>query len=123
MSKVKLVLRKNNDLGHGELVELAVTVPDATLIAGVVRYDFETNEKGETRVSDDLAPVIEISNINYLTGQILTLVEGTISDPEQRKAAKDLFRNTIWGWYTAQMEGLSRAWRFDKGFEIDTPTK
>jgi hypothetical protein len=36
--------------------------------------------------------------IQFLEGQILTLIDAAIGDPEQRKAIKDLARPMIWTW-------------------------
>lgn len=32
----------------------------------------------------------------YLEGRLLTVIEASFSDPVQRKAVKDLVRNTVW---------------------------
>lgn len=36
--------------------------------------------------------------VGYLEGEIKTLLEGSISDPEQRRALKSLAGRTIWAW-------------------------
>jgi hypothetical protein len=36
--------------------------------------------------------------ISQLEGKMLTLIEASIQDTEQRKALKDIVRQTIWGW-------------------------
>lgn len=36
--------------------------------------------------------------IGRLEGKVLTLIEASIQDLEQRKALKDIMRQTIWGW-------------------------
>ena len=33
---------------------------------------------------------------NYLLGKVLTIVDASIADPEQRKALKDVVREAIW---------------------------
>ena len=33
-----------------------------------------------------------------IEGQLLTLVDATFQDPEQRKAQKDMIRKIVWGW-------------------------
>lgn len=37
-------------------------------------------------------------HIGNLEGRMLTLIEASIQDVEQRKALKDIFRQTIWNW-------------------------
>lgn len=38
------------------------------------------------------------AHVGNLEGQWLTLVDATFSDPQQRKAMKDLVRRMIWDW-------------------------
>lgn len=37
-------------------------------------------------------------SIGILEGKMLTLIEASIQDTEQRKALKDIVRQTIWTW-------------------------
>ena len=37
-------------------------------------------------------------HVSYLEGKMLTLIEASIQDLEQRKALKDIVRQTIWNW-------------------------
>jgi|SRR6185312_5933327 len=123
MSTVKLITRKSNDLNFGDVVELDLKLAEDVNVIGVVRSDFEVEENGDRRVSDGLDTVMSIEDINNLQGRLLTLVEAFITDPEQRKAAKDLVKQNTWSWYTERMDGLSRAWRFNKGYETHEPGK
>lgn len=36
--------------------------------------------------------------VGSLEGRILTVIDATFSDPQQRKAMKDVLRKTIWDW-------------------------
>ena len=36
--------------------------------------------------------------IGTLGGELLTLVDASIGDPQQRKALKDIVRKTVWEW-------------------------
>ena len=38
------------------------------------------------------------SRVPELEGQLLTIIDAIVSDPVQRKAAKDLFKRTLWDW-------------------------
>ena len=38
------------------------------------------------------------AQVGNLEGQWLTLVDATFSDPQQRKAMKDIVRKMIWDW-------------------------
>ena len=40
-------------------------------------------------------------HISELEGKMLTLVDASIPDREQRKALKDLVRQTVWNWAIA----------------------
>lgn len=121
MSKIKLVVQKRNAFGYGEVTESVLTLQNGHKILGIVETDFEPEEDGSVRSNDGLDPVITVDNINYLVGQLLTLVEAGTADPEQRKAAKDLYKQTVWSWYTHVTETLQRTWRYDKGYETDNP--
>ena len=55
-------------------------LPEDRPFASEVKYEFYT------------------PHISHLEGRMLTLVDASISDPEQRKALKDLFRQDIWTW-------------------------
>lgn len=37
--------------------------------------------------------------VGYLLGQILTQVEASVADPEQRKAHKDIYTKMVWDWF------------------------
>ncbi len=39
--------------------------------------------------------------VGNLEGQWLTLIDATFSDPQQRKAMKDIVRRMIWDWDTS----------------------
>lgn len=123
MSTVELLVKKRHSLLDDDMIATGIKLPENTEIIGIVRSDFEPEEGGIIQSSDDIEPVLDLNTINYLTGQILTLVEATIADPDQRKAAKDMFKQTVWGWYTGYTNELSRAWRRAKGYEINKPLK
>jgi hypothetical protein len=41
---------------------------------------------------------IGYKDISYLEGKILTIIDATLADKDQRSAAKDIIRQTIRGW-------------------------
>ncbi len=53
---------------------------------------------------DDLKLNVRTSDIRYLEGSLLTLIEAMMSDPAQRKAAKDLIRQTLWDWANVKFD-------------------
>ncbi len=121
MSKVKLLVVEGGGTnsspyigGTERIIDLNVTIPENENIVEIIRYDFDTNEKGETRSNDDLQPVVTLSHINGLVGKVLTIVDASFSDPEQRKAAKDLLKDSIYGWYMSQGDMFTDTWRKDK---------
>jgi hypothetical protein len=122
MSKVKLILDKG-DLDYGEVTDVVLTLQEGHRVRGVVETGFEPQIDGSVRSSDGIDTVIYIEDINNLVGRIKTLLDASISDPEQRKASKDVFNNEIWSWYTGRLDNLSRTWRFDKGYESKVAIK
>lgn len=122
MSKVKLIVcegygseRRPWRLGEGKVIDLGIEVPDTHDILAVIRSDFDVDEDGSRRVDDDINPVVRYERINDLVGKLLTLVDSMFSDPKQRKAAKDLFTQTAWSWYSGQTsDSVVEVWREDK---------
>lgn len=122
MSRVKLVVCE----GYGgeqrpyktetaKVLDLGVRVPDTHDILAVIRSDFDTDADGCRRTNDAVDPVIRYERINNLVGKIFTLLDSMLSDPKQRKAAKDLFMQMAWDWYHGQTDGtVNDAWRKDK---------
>jgi len=45
---------------------------------------------------------IDDGNVNVLVGRILTIIDATYQDKEQREAAKTTFRRVIWNWVGEQ---------------------
>lgn len=45
--------------------------------------------------------------VGNLEGQWLTIVDATFSDPQQRKAMKDIVRKMIWDWDIAILESMN----------------
>ena len=55
------------------------------------------------------------SDISFLEGQLLTFIEATIADPEQRKAAKDMLTPLIWQWANRLPKGeIPDTYRVDR---------
>jgi hypothetical protein len=109
MPKVKLCIvegfgTNNNPYlsGTERTVETEVTLNPSENIRSVVVYDFEPEEDGGVRVSPDVLPVIPPEFINNLVGKLLTVSDAAFSDPEQRRAFKDLLTQSVWMWYQGQ---------------------
>lgn len=68
--------------------------------------------------------VSEISDKDsYWLGQVLTIIDASISDPEQRKGLKDLIRNARIGeWYERRIGQILMQFT-DKFSKIETPDK
>jgi len=125
MSKVKLVTVQGTGSdgrpyigGSEKVVDINLEVPETHTIMGIIRTDFDEDADGVKRVSDELTPVIPYEHINNLVGKLLTLVDATFHDPEQRKAVKDLIINIPWDWYNSKREALVSPWRKDKGVSV-----
>jgi hypothetical protein len=122
MSQVKLIViegygseQRPYKTETGKVIDLGVRVPDTHDILAVVRTDFDVEADGSKRSNDAIDPVIRYERINDLVGKLLTLVDSMFSDPKQRKAAKDLFKQVAWDWYNAQTDlTVTEIWRKDK---------
>jgi hypothetical protein len=124
MSKIKLVIAEGYGtdnkpyLGGDSVIDLNLEVPDTHSITGIIRTDFDEDTDGSKRISDDLIPVVSYDRINYLVGKLLTVVDASFSDMEQRKAVKDLIKQIPWDWHNSMTESLVLPWRKDKGISI-----
>lgn len=121
MSKVKLIIAEGYGSqglprigGTERVLDLNIKVPDTHDIMGVIRTEFDKDHDGSVRASDDLNPVIRYERINDLVGRLLTVIDATFPDLEQRKAMKTLFRDVAWDWYRGQSDQLTEPWRLDK---------
>lgn len=99
--KVTLVVRKgfgterNPYLGMSlQEIETEVELEDNQYVRRVI---IPGDVTGERPPSND--PVMPLEFINNLVGKVLTVVDASYSDKEQRKAVKDLMTQSIWGWY------------------------
>jgi hypothetical protein len=115
MSKVKLIVDSYGSLpGMGRVIDINLKLDEKEKVAGVIRTDFDTDEHGSTRVSDDINPVVPYEYINTLVGRLLTLIDASTVDKEQRQAQKDLFKQIAWDWYQSYGDNLTPPWRKDK---------
>lgn len=113
MSKVKLVICKGYGSGNrpyetedSRVIDTGIEVPDTHDIVSLIRTDFDVEEDGSKRVSDEVDPVMRHEAINGLVGKLLTIVDATFTDIEQRKAQKDIVMQACWDWYNAQGEHI-----------------
>lgn len=121
MSKVKLVVcegygsQGNPRLGGTEkIIDLDLELPDSQNVMGIIRTNFEVEPDGSKRVSDGLNPVVRYERINTLVGKLLTVMDATFTDLEQRKAMKDIVKQVAWDWYDNQNEELVSVWQVNK---------
>lgn len=84
---------------------------------GIVLAEFAPDSDGTKRVSGEFLPVIGVDDMNNLSGKLMTLIDATFVDKEQRKAMKDLFTQTAWGWYHDRESRLYKAY---DNFENET---
>jgi hypothetical protein len=92
--------------GTQQYVDISTTVPDDRDIAAVMRREFDPEPDGSRRSNPSLDPVIRYERINELVGKLLTFADASTADTAQRKAQKDLIKQTVWEWYEAQTAGL-----------------
>jgi hypothetical protein len=122
MSKVKLITQEGYGternpmiLGSGKVLTLDTRLGKNEHIRGVVIYDFDVDDDGSRRASDDIMPVVPYEFINNLVARLLKIVDASYPDGEQRKAVRDLIMAEAWNWYHGLTDGdLVEAWRKDK---------
>lgn len=118
MSKVKLVVKPHRTLSNGSVVSTEVSVPENMQIVGVIRTDFDKDDEGIRRVSDDLAAVLSVDDINVIVGKLLTVIDATFVDKEQRQAMKDIFKTELWSWEQILVQRITPAWEEDRDAHI-----
>src|SRR5438445_7784606 len=124
MSKVKLVIAEGYGSearpyrGGDEVINLNLEVPYTHSITGIIRTEFDPDKDRSVQVSDDLIPVVPLFCFNHLVGKLLTLTDATFSDPEQRKAFKDVLRQIAYDWHHGMVDNLVSPWRKDKGISV-----
>jgi hypothetical protein len=124
MSKVKLVTvegygtETNPFISEAIVVDSGLKVPDTYSIIGIIRSDFDEDADGSKRVSDDHAPIIHTTGVNHLVGKLLTLADAAFNDREQRRAFKDLIRETTWDWYWGNSSTPVSAWGKGKDISV-----
>lgn len=121
MSKVKLLVVEGNGSNYSpyiggteKVLHTTIELPEHLNIVQVIRCDFEADKNGNRRASDDIQPIITLDHMNSLVGKVLTIIDATFTDPEQRKASKDLLKETMYNWYMSQGEAFTDTWRRDK---------
>ncbi len=78
------------DTEHGSMRILGVSTIDAEV-------DDDTKTKGY--IIDQVFPTLDQRDIDNLVGKLLTYVDATFTDVEQRKAHKDILRSSLWDWF------------------------
>lgn len=103
--KVKLVFEKSFAEQRGlsrncfsETIE--VNLPDGFDMAHLIAarcYNPLGHSSQSPTTSDMVATVIEYEDDNRLVGKLLTYIDATYTDVEQRKAHKDLVKDLVYG--------------------------
>lgn len=82
-------------------------------LAMVTPTSMEVTEAYEKALKEALKPIVEMGfyaaifyqDIQHLEGKILTIVDASFTDREQRKAVKDLIRRSFWFDWANSLEG------------------
>lgn len=72
--------------------------------------------KKEFDLAGDIFAEIAYNDIRNLEGRMLTIVDASFQDAQQRKAVKDIVRETIWWRWAENLDG-----RKDKDFPVAIP--
>lgn len=105
MQKVKLVFEKNfvelptiNDTFSTELeLNLPHGFNNGVHLIGARIYEAESAPTEMPR-GDGNTIVVGYNDFRRLQGQLLTYIDATFSDPEQRKAHKDILKSNLYAW-------------------------
>lgn len=57
-----------------------------------------------SRSLDEVLPVVPHEFINNLVGRLMTLVDLSFNDAEQKKAFRELLIERVWSWYHGQCD-------------------
>lgn len=98
----------NNGLYGQEKVEGVVELDDRRGVKGVVLNNFAPDSDGTKRISSEILPCIGINDMNNLSGKLMTIIDASFSDKEQRKAMKDVISQSTWGWFHDRLDSLGR---------------
>lgn len=102
--KVKLVFVKNYleapTWADTTAYDCEVTVPENFGDQGIHLTAARVYEStpNELPGGDSNAIILDSQDFSSILGKLLTYVDATYTDPEQRKAHKDLIKQTLWGW-------------------------
>lgn len=109
-SKVKLVFVKSflEIPTHKDTFasDIEVDVPDGfdqIHLIGARVYEAEGAPAGMPS-GDYNACILEHNDVSSLVGQLLTYIDATFTDPEQRKAHKDIVKEKVYGWHQSLRE-------------------
>lgn len=101
MSKRKVTLVLVNDNPHptvGDTTPVFIELDD--LPTGHLEFDAVSIQSpgpgGE--MYHEIQPLLKYRSVQKLVGELLTYVEATYTDPEQRKAHKDIVNKLVWDW-------------------------
>lgn len=103
--KVKLVFEKSFTENRGLSAntfsaDIEVDLPEGFDMAHLVSARCYDAYKGNEHPSGDMtATVCDYTDESYLVGKLLTHVDATFTDPEQRKAHKDITKDLIYGYF------------------------
>lgn len=82
--------------------------PDDPNSAGPVNFRQSAHEQGQCQSplngKQPIFALLGYEDIRSLEGRLLTIVDASFTDREQRKAAKDLVRNAIWFDWVANLD-------------------
>lgn len=110
MSKVKLVFVKSYleipTFKDTFTSDIEVDVPegfDQIHLIGARVYEPE-NVQSTFPSGDFNACILEHHDVSNLVGQLLTYIDATFTDPEQRKAHKDIVKEKVYSWHGSLRE-------------------
>lgn len=104
--KVRIAYAKWTEMPYseGDVKEVEIEVPFDTKNGAIKILGVQT--EGEKKAltagefsQDNIYPSLTHADLDNLTGKLLTYVDATYADAEQRKAHKGIVRDTLWSWF------------------------
>lgn len=83
-------------------------------IAISVQTEGPQSSSGESDLYESVATVVNHQDIGNLVGKLLTYIDATFTDKDQRKAHKDLVTQHVWDWYTYHERSAEKIIEFAK---------
>lgn len=95
-----------------EQFEVEVENGTQRVLAVAVENEEPSPKGGEAIMYHSSATIVSGHDIDNLVGKLLTYIDATYSDKDQRNAHKDIARQTVWDWFNHHDRNGNKTIRF-----------